>query len=61
MSGILPREFDPAAIARSYGAGGAACLPVLTGRDFFQGAHAHLAAARGNGPILKPRRQPYYS
>lgn len=38
MSGILPREFDPAAIARSHGAGGAACLPVLTDRDFFQGA-----------------------
>jgi len=44
--GILRESFDPAAIAASYERAGAACLSVLTDRQFFQGDAGHLAAAR---------------
>lgn len=53
--GVLRADFDPAAIGRSYAAGGAAALSVLTDRDFFQGDPAHLVAARDASglPVLR--------
>ncbi len=44
--GVLREDFRPAEIARSYAAGGAACLSVLTDVDFFQGSDAYLQHAR---------------
>jgi len=44
--GVLREDFDPAEIAVSYEKGGAACLSVLTDRDFFQGSEAYLQQAR---------------
>ena len=44
--GLLRDPFDPAAIAVSYEKYGAACLSVLTDRDFFQGSSDDLKKAR---------------
>ncbi|MCB1874756.1 MAG: indole-3-glycerol phosphate synthase TrpC [Chromatiales bacterium] len=44
--GLLRADFRPGHIAESYQAGGAACLSVLTDRDFFQGSEDYLREAR---------------
>lgn len=44
--GVLRENFDPAAIAQSYEQHGAACVSVLTDRDFFQGGEDYLQQAR---------------
>ena len=44
--GVIRADFRPADIARSYEAGGAACLSVLTDVDFFQGSNLYLSEAR---------------
>lgn len=44
--GVLRESFEPAEIAAAYARGGAACLSVLTDRDFFQGSDDYLKQAR---------------
>ena len=44
--GVIREDFVPADIARSYEAGSATCLSVLTDIDFFQGADSYLQLAR---------------
>lgn len=53
--GNLAPDLDPPTLAKDYAAGGAACLSVLTDRDFFGGSPADLqTASQATGlPVLR--------
>ncbi len=53
--GIIREDFDPIWIAERYKEGGAACLSILTDRQFFQGELAYLGIIRKvvNLPLLR--------
>ncbi|SEH87008.1 indole-3-glycerol-phosphate synthase [Bathymodiolus azoricus thioautotrophic gill symbiont] len=44
--GVLRENFNPVEIAKSYEKAGAACLSVLTDKDFFQGDNQYLSDVR---------------
>lgn len=53
--GVMRADFHPAEIAQAYERAGAACLSVLTDRDFFQGDDTYLQQARAATqlPVLR--------
>ncbi|GAB3664167.1 indole-3-glycerol phosphate synthase TrpC [Ramlibacter alkalitolerans] len=53
--GVLREDFIPADIAQSYAENGAACLSVLTDRQFFQGQPDYLKQSRASCdlPVLR--------
>jgi indole-3-glycerol phosphate synthase len=54
-AGLIARNFDPAAIARTYDGAGVDCISVLTESDHFLGELSYLEVARKNStrPLLR--------
>ena len=49
--GVIREDFQPITIGIDYAMNGAACLSVLTDKDFFQGAEAYLSMVRERCPL----------
>ena len=49
--GVIREDFQPITIGLDYAMNGAACLSVLTDKEFFQGAEAYLSMVRERCPL----------
>jgi indole-3-glycerol phosphate synthase len=49
--GVIREDFQPINIGLDYAMNGAACLSVLTDKDFFQGAEVYLEMVRNRCPL----------
>lgn len=49
--GVIREDFNPIAIGQDYAMNGAACLSVLTDKEFFQGSEVYLQMVRERCPL----------
>ena len=49
--GVIREDFNPIVIGQDYAMNGAACLSVLTDKEFFQGSEAYLQMVRERCPL----------
>jgi indole-3-glycerol phosphate synthase len=49
--GVIRADFNPIAIGQDYAMNGAACLSVLTDKEFFQGSEVYLQMVRERCPL----------